>query len=142
LPKEYEAKNGKNSFWNVVNKNPTFWLDLEPLPDAKVLAWDYIHDTFKNPPAVVLSAGQGNTIKEHKDCSWIRKHIDPSVKVIIASSGVSKPTYIIDGSNARTTHILLDDTDKNITAWRNSGDNRIAILHKDAASSTSTKSSR
>ncbi len=132
-PQEYEAKNGKNTFWKVVNKNPNFWLELEPLPDAKVL-WDYIKDTFKDPPAVILSAGQGNKIKEQKT-AWIRKHIDPSVQVIIASSGVSKPQYIIDRADVRLTHILLDDTDKNITAWENSGQNRIAILHKDAASS-------
>jgi len=132
-PQDYEAKNGKNTFWKVVNKNPNFWLDLEPLPDAKVL-WDYIKDRFKDPPAVVLSAGVGTKIKEQKT-AWIRKHIDPSVQVIIASSGVSKPQYIIDRADVRLTHILLDDTDKNITAWENSGKNRIAILHKDAASS-------
>jgi mitochondrial fission protein ELM1 len=132
-PQEYEAKNGKNTFWNVVNKNPNFWVELEPLPDAKVL-WDYIKDTFKDPPAVILSAGQGTRIKEQKT-AWIRKHIDPSAQVIIASSGVKKPQYIIDRADVRLTHILLDDTDKNITAWENSGENRIAILHKDAASS-------
>jgi mitochondrial fission protein ELM1 len=132
-PQEYEAKNGKNTFWNVVNKNPNFWLELEPLPDAKVL-WDYIKDTFEDPPAVVLSAGQGNKITEQKT-AWIRKHIDPSVKVIIAKSGIKKSEYIIDGAGTKLTHILLDDTDKNITAWENSGENRIAILHKDAASS-------
>jgi hypothetical protein len=132
-PQDYEAKNGKNTFWKVVNKNPNFWIELEPLPDAKVL-WDYIKDTFKDPPAVVLSAGQGNKIKEQKT-AWIRKHVDPSAQVIIATAGVKKPQYIIDRPDVKLTHILLDDTDKNITAWENSGENRIAILHKDAASS-------
>ncbi len=132
-PKEYEDKNGKNTFWKVVNQHPNFWIDLEPLPDAKVL-WDYIKDRFKDPVAVILSAGQGSKIKEQKT-AWIRKHIDPSVQVIIASSGVKKPQYIIDRADVRLTHILLDDTDKNITAWENSGKNRVAILHKDAASS-------
>ena len=31
LPKDYEAKNGKNSFWKLINKYPNFWIDLEPL---------------------------------------------------------------------------------------------------------------
>lgn len=132
-PKEYEDKNGKNTFWKVVNKYPTFWLDLEPLPDAKIL-WDYIKDNFKNPPAVILSAGIGSKIKEQKT-QWIRNHIDPSVQVIISPSGVKKPQYIINGTDPQTTHILLDDTDKNITAWENSGKNRIALLHKNAAAS-------
>lgn len=133
LPKEYEAKNGKNSFWKLVNKYPSFWIDLDPLPDAKVL-WDYIRDNFKNPAPVILSAGQGDRIKEQKT-AWIRKHIDPSVRVIIASSGINKPQYIINGTDTNTTHMLLDDTDKNITAWENSGDKRIAFLHKNAADS-------
>lgn len=135
-PNEYEAKNGKNSFWKIVNKYPNFWIELEPLPDAKIL-WDYIHDNFKNPPAVILSAGQGPRIIEQKT-QWIRKHIDPTVQVIIAASGVKKPNYIFQTSNDLTTHILLDDTSKNITAWENSGDNRIALLHKNAADSIKT----
>lgn len=133
LPKEYEEKNGKNSFWTIVNKHPNFWIDLEPLPDSKVL-WDYIKDNFKDPLPVVLSAGQGNRITEQKT-AWIRKHIDPRVRVIIASSGVNKSKYIINGSDTGVTHILLDDMDKNITAWENSGKNRIALLHKNAADS-------
>lgn len=133
LPKEYEAKNGKNSFWKIVNRYPNFWIELEPLPDAKIL-WDYIKDSFKSPLPVVLSAGQGTRITEQKT-AWIRKHIDPSVKVIIANSGVNKPQYIVNGTAPNLTHILLDDTDKNITAWENSGENRIALLHKNAADS-------
>jgi hypothetical protein len=96
--------------------------------------WDYIKNNFKNPPPVILSAGQGAKIKEQKT-AWIRKHIDPNVKVIIAASGVKKPEYIIDNADAPLNHILLDDTDKNITAWENSGKDRIALLHKDAAAS-------
>jgi hypothetical protein len=133
LPKEYEAKNGKNSFWAIVNQHPNFWVDLEPLPDAKVL-WSYIRGNFKTPQPVILSAGQGVKIKEQKT-AWIRKYVDPTVKVIIASSGVNKPQYIINGGDVNTVHILLDDTEKNITAWENSGKNRIALLHKNAADS-------
>lgn len=133
LPKEYEAKNGKNSFWKIVNQHPNFWIELEPLPDAKIL-WDYVTKTFKTPPPVVLSAGQGERIKEQKT-AWIRKHIDPSVQVIIATSGINKSKYIINGSDDTLTHILLDDTDKNIDAWQNSGDRRIALLHKNAGDS-------
>ena len=132
-PQEYEAKNGPNTFWNVVNKNPNFWIELEPLPDAKVL-WDYIRENFKDPVPVVLSAGQGSKIKEQKT-AWIRKHIDQSVQVIIASSGVSKPQYIINRPGVKLTHILLDDTSKNIDVWDNVDMHRIGILHKNAADS-------
>ena len=132
MPNEYEAKNGKNSFWKLVNTKPNFWLELEPMPDAKVL-WKFIHDNFKNPPPVILSAGQGTTITQQKT-QWIRNHIDPNVKVIIAASGVKKPNYILN-LPGRVTHVLVDDTAKNIEAWNNEEKHRIAIHHKDAANS-------
>ena len=132
-PKEYETKNGKNSFWKVIAKKPTFWLDLEPIPDSKVL-WSYIHNTFKNPQPVILSAGQGNNLKSQKT-QWIRNHIDPSVQVIISTKGTEKPNYRINPQDENILHVLVDDTPANITAWQNSGKNCIAILHKDAASS-------
>lgn len=132
LPKEYEAKNGKGAFWKIIGQHPNFWIDLEPTPDAKVL-WDFIKDNFKDPLPVILSAGQGARITEQKT-AWIRKHIDPSVKVIIAASGVKKPNYILN-TTGRITHFLLDDTQKNIDAWDNEALHRIALLHTDAASS-------
>jgi 5'(3')-deoxyribonucleotidase len=131
-PKEYEAEHGKSSFWKLVNKDPNFWINLEPMPDAKTL-WDFIKDNFKDPVPVILSAGQGARVVEQKT-AWIRKHIDPSVKVIIAASGVKKPEYILK-TDGMVTHLLLDDTPKNIDAWDNEANHRIALLHKDAASS-------
>lgn len=141
-PKEYEAKHGKNTFWKVVNqldpntgkkKYPNFWLDLDPMPDSKVL-WSFIKNNFKTPAPVILSAGVGSEIAQQKT-EWIRKHIDPSVKVIISPSGVKKPDYVINYPNERVTHVLVDDTEKNITAWDNDSLHRIAILHKSAADS-------
>lgn len=131
-PRDYEAKNGKNSFWKLIAKKPTFWIDLEPMPDALTL-WDFIKDNFKDPKPVILSAGRGsNVVKQKTD--WIRKHIDPNVKVIIADSGEKKPNYTLN-VGGRVTHVLVDDTKKNIEAWNNEEKHRIAILHKDAASS-------
>ncbi len=131
-PKEYEAKNGKSSFWKLIGRNPNFWIDLEPTADYKVL-WDYIHTNFKEPKPVILSAGQGAKVVQQKT-EWIRKHVDASVRVIIASGGVKKPDYTLN-IPGRVTHVLVDDTQKNIDAWQNKSDHHIAILHKDAASS-------
>ena len=132
LPKEYEEKNGKNSFWKLVNSKPNFWIDLEPTPDAQVL-WKFIKDNFKDPKPVILSAGQGPRITQQKT-QWIRQHIDPSVQVIIAASGPKKPNYVLN-LQGRVTHVLVDDTPKNIEVWNNEEKHRVAILHKNAASS-------
>ena len=134
-PKDYEAKNGKHSFWTLVSKYPNFWINLEPLPDAKIL-WNYIKNNFKNPAPVILSAGdeqKNPTIGIQKE-KWIRRHIDSKVQVIIADKGINKPNYII-ASPVSTIHILLDDTQENIDAWKNSGDNRVGLPHKNAAES-------
>ena len=131
-PKEYEEKNGKNSFWKLIASKPNFWIDLKPMPDAKIL-WDFIKENFKNPPPVILSAGQGSSIVQQKT-AWIIKHIDPTVKVIIASAGSKKPEYVLK-TPGRVTHVLLDDTQKNINIWDNVALHRIAILHTDASSS-------
>ena len=131
-PKDYEAKNGKNSFWKLIGTNPNFWIDLKPMPDYKIL-WDFIKDHFKSPPPVILSAGQGAKIVQQKT-EWIRKYIDPKIKVIIASSGTKKPEYVLN-TTGRVTHVLLDDTQKNIDVWDNVDLHRIAVHHTDAASS-------
>jgi hypothetical protein len=138
-PKEYSKKNGKNAFWDVVEKNPNFWLDLPPLPDAKSL-WDVIKDNFKNPPPIILSEGSGsNLAKQKKD--WIKKYIDSNVEVRIANLGYLKSNYATKIPNVM--NLLLDDTGPrdvegdeldNITAWENVSGN-IAIHHTDAASS-------
>jgi len=127
-------KAAQKRFWQLIDAVPNFWINLEPNPDAKVL-WDFIRDNFKNPAPVILSAGQGTDITEQKT-AWIRKHIDPNVKVIIARSGPRKPEYILD-IPGRVTHVLVDDMQKNIDAWDNSALHRVAILHTGAASSIS-----
>jgi hypothetical protein len=125
-----DTKKAQKRFWQLINSTPNFWINLEPMPDAKLL-WDYLNDNFKSPRPVILSAGQGAKVVQEKT-AWIRTHIDPTVKVMIAQSGVKKPEYVV-ATPGRTTHILIDDTDKNITAWDNVSQHRIGILHKNTA---------
>ena len=127
-------KAAQKRFWYLINREPNFWVNLKPKPDAKIL-WDFIKDNFKTPVPVILSAGQGSNLSAQKT-AWIRKHIDPTVKVIIASAGPKKPEYIFQSSpGERITHVLVDDTQKNIDAWDNEAKHQVAILHTDAANS-------
>ena len=128
-----DQKKAQKRFWRLIQSTPNFWLNLEPMPDAKVL-WKFVKDNFKDPVPVILSAGQGTSLIQQKT-QWIRKHIDPQVKVIVASGGAKKPEYIIDQPGKRITHVLIDDTQKNIDAWNNTEKHRIAILHSDAGNS-------
>jgi len=135
-PSEYTNKNGKGSFWKLVNTKKDFWVSLEPMPDAKVL-WSFLVENFKDPVPVVLTAGQGASISTQKN-QWMQKHFGPGIKVILASAGPKKPDYIIktpETDGKYVTHVLVDDTQKNIDAWNNTALHRIAIHHKNAAQS-------
>ena len=136
-PKEYEAKNGKGSFWKVIGRKKDFWITLEPMPDAVVL-WKFLSDNFKSPVPVILSAGQGSTVVQQKT-EWIHKHLGTGIKVMIAPSGVKKPEFVLKspdmGEGKYVTHVLIDDTQKNIDAWNNEPHHRIAIHHTSAAES-------
>ena len=125
-----DNKKAKKRFWQLINSTPDFWLNLEPKSDAKVL-WKFIKDNFKDPVPIILSAGQGAPLIQQKT-EWVHRHIDSNAKVIIAASGVKKAEYIVDQPGKRITHVLIDDTQKNIDAWNNEELHRIAILHKDA----------
>lgn len=130
-----DEKRAKKRFWQLIDTTPNFWVNLPPTSDATVL-WEFIRENFKSPLPVILSAGQGSDLARQKT-EWIRNHIDPdpTVKVIIASAGPKKPEYIIKHPGKRVSHVLIDDTKKNIDVWNNTTLHRIAIPHTDAASS-------
>jgi hypothetical protein len=131
-----DKKAGSKEFWKLVNGKKDFWINLDPMPDATVL-WKFLTDNFKDPVPVILSAGQGSSILQQKT-AWVRKHISPTVKVMLAPGGAKKSEFIIQpssqGSNQYVTHVLIDDTQKNLDAWNNESQHRIAIHHQNAAS--------
>ena len=132
-----DKKMAQKEFWKLIGRHPNFWIDLEPNTDAMIL-WKYLITNFKDPVPVVLSAGQGSKVQQQKT-EWIRKHISPTVKVMISPSGVEKPRFVIDhgtqGDSQYVTHVLIDDTQKNINAWDDSSKHRVGIIHTSAAES-------
>lgn len=58
---------------------------------------------------------------------------------MIAPSGIKKPEFVLNfpnkGDEKYVTHVLVDDTQKNISAWNNDGAHRVAIHHTSAAES-------
>lgn len=112
-----------NDFWDsVVSQNYKFWNTMPVMPDAQKL-WDYIKP-FK---PLILSAPldwKGRKICE--ECvnakrDWIKRHISPraAMDAIIDSDKTS---------HLRPGDILIDDMEKNITAWSLAGG--IGIFHK------------
>jgi hypothetical protein len=103
---DYTKKNKPGSFWKLIATKPNFWIDLKPMPDARVL-WEFIQKNFKDPVPVILSAGQGKAIKSQKE-QWIRNNIDSSVEVIIALSGKDKALSTLNLQGV-VNHVLIDD---------------------------------
>ena len=118
----HNNKKVKSEFWRTVDKNFKkgigFWLDMEMLNDAKKL-WSFI-EPYK--PIVLTSSGKTIGGKQEK-IEWFAKHF-PNVDVIVVSSGLDKAYY------ADKNSILIDDTEKNIKAFKASGG--FGILHKSA----------
>lgn len=121
-----DVKAAKGTFWKIINRaGANWWANLDPMPDGMVL-WNF----FKKYNPIILTAGRGTGIKEGKT-AWVHKHLGPDIKVVISLRGEDKPMYITSDQN--TIHVLIDDTKKNIDAWNNSGDGKVAMLHTSAA---------
>ena len=97
--------------------------NLEPLPDAwKLVDWclnSGIHTE------ILTAAGTVNrTIVVQDKIDWIRKHIHPHWIVVPTFKGSQKAAF------AHKKAVLIDDRDKNIEKWVESGG--IGILHTSA----------
>jgi hypothetical protein len=129
-----DIKVAKHEFWKLIGSKKDFWISLSPMPDATVL-WKFVTENFSSPAPVVMSAGIGAAITQQKT-EWIHRHIAPGVRVIICPGGTKKPEYLVKfpvAPNQYVTHVLIDDTQKNVDVWNNEALHRIAILHHSAA---------
>ena len=123
-----DEKLASRLFWKLIDKKGSeFWSELYPMPDAMVL-WNF----FKKYHPIILTAGQGAEILQGKT-EWCHKHLGSSITPILAKHGITKSDYITKDPD--TVHVLIDDTKKNIDAWNNPELHRVAIHHKNAATS-------
>jgi hypothetical protein len=51
---EYKLDIGKKKFWDKINENPDFWINIEPLPNDVVQVWKTLSDKFAH--IAILSA--------------------------------------------------------------------------------------
>ena len=109
-PREYEEKNGKEAFWNLIdNENGVgFWVGMPWMPNGKQL-WEYIKP---NNPMLLSSPSRSNSSRLGKRL-WVRNNL-PGTRLILANS-YNKKNYA-DGNN-----ILIDDRPSNIDQWKAAG---------------------
>ena len=119
-PREYEEKNGKEAFWNLIdNENGVgFWVGMPWMPNGKQL-WEYIKP---NNPILLSSPSRSNSSRLGKRL-WVRNNL-PGTKLILANS-YNKKNYA-DGNN-----ILIDDRPSNINQWKAAGGIGILFISTD-----------
>ena len=118
---QLQIKNRKDIAWKMINKNKTFWADLEWLTGGKTL-WAFI--TQYQPH--ILSAAPRDSIVRSGKWNWIDKHLkkmDPKKVHIVVRS--DKQKFALDRNGL--PNVLIDDNEKNIQEWENKGG--IGILH-------------
>ena len=121
-PREYEEKNGKEAFWNLIdNENGVgFWVGMPWMPNGKQL-WDYIKP---NNPILLSSPSRSNSSRLGKRL-WVRNNL-PGTKLILANS-YNKKNY------ADSNNILIDDRPSNIDQWKAAGGIGILFISTDQA---------
>lgn len=104
-PEAYKAKNGKEKFWNLINKvGEQFWSKMPWMPNGKIL-WNHIKQY--NP--ILLSAPSLDHSSRYGKKLWVKENI-PGTKLIL-SKRENKQDY--SGKNK----ILIDDRADNINEW-------------------------
>jgi len=112
---------GDGNFWGPVDaEGPSFWANLDWMPDGKQL-WNYIK---KYNPNILSSPSRSQSSRVGKD-AWCRMHLNNQYKKLLLYPRHEKQLF--SGEN----RILIDDLPNTIQEWNNKGG--IGILHTSAA---------
>lgn len=108
--------------WTIVhNEYPNWFLELEPMPDMKLL-WNF---TRPHKPIVLTALSRTNPYRiVQQKIQWVHKHLDHDVPVIVCMRSHKK-------DYANTDAILVDDHEDNVKQFSLHGG--VGILHKTAA---------
>lgn len=132
-----ELREVKNNLWDWVSKNPDFWTDLSPMPDAQHL-WQQTEGAGYAP--FILTAAPSRFIEGDKDFKevahrkwrWVQENLGfNDASRFICTTSKKKPLFM--NSMLRHRNILVDDRSENIRDWNANGGT--GILHINAVSS-------
>lgn len=117
-PEEYKEKNSKKEFYKAINeKGAEFWETMEWMPEGKTL-WNKIKN---HNPIIVTSPGHFSGSREGK-LIWIEKNLKPAPAAVKFEQAGEKQNVLQGKSEEEISKsILIDDYDKNISAWKSAG---------------------
>lgn len=119
-----EDRDNDDIFWEPVLRTPDFWLNIQPMPDARIL-WQFLLATGM-PLEILSSPGTHDTYRAiQQKQQWFRNHFCKQTPMTFKLSKQKREL-------AEPFAILIDDWGSNIKGWEAEGG--IAVHHKDALS--------
>jgi len=121
-PEQYERIHGSEKFWEVINSDPNFFIDLNPMEDMRQL-----YDAVKHlSPVIITGIPRNMDAYENQKHMWSEKHFGKEQKIICCRA--SKKSQFCNPGD-----ILIDDRTKYIKQWEKAGGTY--IIHKNAKNS-------
>jgi 5'-nucleotidase len=105
--------------WGRINAHPSFFRDLPPCPGAI----EFFREVEHLQPMILTACPKhdyANVAGQKR--AWVREHLSTDVLVLPTHGGKSKPFFMHAPGD-----ILIDDFDRNCTAWALAGG--LAIQH-------------
>ena len=119
---------GHEEVWRRINAGGSkWWAELKWTKDGHQL-WDFI----KDKGVIILTAGATSMTGDKADKGkriWCARELGSKAEVIVADRGTDKKYW------AAPNHLLIDDLEENIRAWRSKGG--IGIVHRNTAQTLS-----
>jgi 5'(3')-deoxyribonucleotidase len=94
------------------SQNEQFWSGLPPTPDGKQIL-DLVETQFGQDNVCILSSPSANPASLSGKLIWIKAHIPDYRRRFL----IGPPKHFC----AAPTHVLIDDSDKNVVAFREAG---------------------
>lgn len=121
-PEVFDITYGQDEFWRILNSNPNFFRELEPMEDAFEL-----YNAVKNfKHGIITGIPKDMDAGSNQKLEWAKQHF-PLIDTVICCRARHKNEYCIPGD------ILIDDRSVYIKQWVSVGG--YYILHKTAKKS-------
>lgn len=105
----FEFKNGPKAFWDRLNSDPEFFLNLQPTADMHDLFGAVLKSGYSIAVLTALPKADAYDVKRQKTL-WVETYLGEGIEVICCLTS-EKPDYCKPGD------ILIDDRALNEAAW-------------------------
>jgi hypothetical protein len=116
-----------NDIWNVLDKIPNLFSQLELIPGSLKIITMLQHHNLEFLTALPMPTGELKTADADKR-EWIAKNISRTIPVNTIVGGKNKWKFLIENPSA----VLIDDYARNIQLWNASSG--VGVLHTDVES--------